>query len=104
MGKLWLRLKLLFYTIRIARNPLDITAALAINPCLTRLKYLDKSKQILAAQPKSNSLLCFGWVLLISLERLRFMILYQRPGKEAKGPNHFLPLIGRPTGPPLSKN
>ncbi len=57
MGKLWLRLKLLYYTIRIGRNPLDTAAALAINPCLFRLKYLDKSKEILSAQPKCNSLI-----------------------------------------------
>lgn len=57
MGRLWLQLKLLYYTIRIGRNPLDTKAALAINPCLFRLKYLDKSKEILSAQPKSNSLI-----------------------------------------------
>lgn len=55
--RLWTQIKLLYYTIRIARNPQDTTAALAINPCLFRLQYLNQAKALLAQQPESQALI-----------------------------------------------
>lgn len=45
MMKLWLRIKLIYFLIRVSRNPNDTNAALAMGPCLFRLGHIQQTRK-----------------------------------------------------------
>lgn len=51
MKSIWLRIKLLYYLIRVSKNPQDTTAALSIGPCLFKLGFVKQALTKLNSNP-----------------------------------------------------